>query len=222
MGAWGQFKHGFCFEKQMERMKTSSFTTGLVVKNSKVLMLALSVVLVLVGCAPKRVIHGKTESKPIKQADITENTTLELPLPEAHGKVQYQEKHDPVEDLQLGMKAASLAQSQLDKPYQWGAQGPEKFDCSGLVYYIFGSLDIPMPRVSREQSKFGLMIKKSELQPGDLVFFITSGKDINHVGIYVGNSRFIHAPRRYSPVRYDSLNNSWWRQRFQFGRRISG
>ncbi len=188
----------------------------------QILILAFTVLLVVSGCAPKRVIQGKTESKPVKQAEIPPEADGKLPAPEAYGKLENRESQDPVADIQLGLKAATLAQSQLDKPYQWGAQGPEKFDCSGLVYYVYGSLDIPMPRVSLAQSKFGKLVKKSELQPGDLVFFITSGKDINHVGIYVGGSRFIHAPRRYSPVRYDSLNNAWWRQRFQFGRRISG
>ncbi len=185
-------------------------------------MPALLAVLVLWGCAPKRVIHGQTESKPAEKVNTPSSQPGDLPLPEAHGKVDNQPVHDPVQDLQLGIKAATLARSLLDKPYQWGAQGPEKFDCSGLVFYVYGSLDVPMPRVSNDQSKFGLLIKKSELQPGDLVFFITSGKDINHVGIYVGNSRFIHAPRRYNPVRYDSLNNAYWRRSFQFGRRISG
>jgi len=182
-------------------------------------MLAL---LALSGCAPKRVIQGEIEPTPSKQENKKPAPPLELPFPEALGKVENETIPDPVEDIQLGLKVASMARSQLDKPYQWGAQGPEKFDCSGLVFYIFGALDIPMPRVSRQQASVGLQVKKSELQPGDLVFFITSGKNINHVGIYVGGARFIHAPRRYSPVRYDSLNNSWWRQRFQFGRRISG
>jgi len=206
----------------MERMIRDASMARAVAKTGRVLWPALLLVLVLSGCAPKRVIHGQTESKPSKQIDNNSAPTAEIPAPDAYGKVENHSVQDPVKDLQLGIKAASLARSQLDKPYQWGGQGPEKFDCSGLVFYVFGALDVSMPRVSREQAKYGQMVKKSELQPGDLVFFITSGKNINHVGIYVGESRFIHAPRQYSPVRYDSLNNSWWRQRFQFGRRISG
>lgn len=206
----------------MNGMKQDALGGRAVINTGRILLPALLLVLAFSGCAPKRVIRGQTQSKPAKTVEKQSLPAAEMPPPEAHGKAENKQIQDPVQELQLGIKAASLARSQLDKPYQWGGQGPEKFDCSGLVFYIFGSLDVSMPRVSREQAKFGTKVKKSELQPGDLVFFITSGKDINHVGIYVGGSRFIHAPRQYSPVRYDSLNNSWWRQRFQFGRRISG
>jgi len=185
---------------------------------------------VLSACAPKRVIRGQGEPTSQKSAPESEEppTPVEgdldesMPLPEAHSKIGQEHRGTTSENLVLGLKAAILAREQLDKPYQWGGQGPEKFDCSGLVFYIYGSLDVSMPRVSRDQAKVGEKISQGQLQPGDLVFFITSGKVINHVGIYTGNSRFIHAPRRYSPVRYDSLNDSWWRRRFQFGRRIQG
>ncbi len=195
---------------------------GKTAKAGWVLRLALLLLLVLVGCAPKRVVRDRVEPETTKQVDSQTVVLEELPFPDTYGKAGSPKNRDAVTDLKLGIKAANLARSQLDKPYQWGAQGPEKFDCSGLVFYIFGSLNVSLPRVSREQANVGLRVKKSELQPGDLVFFITSGKKINHVGIYVGDSRFIHAPRRYSPVRYDSLNDAWWRNRFQFGRRIKG
>jgi len=188
------------------------------------------VAMALSACAPKRVVRGQGEisssspsEDPVKTPTPAEgNTASPLPLPEAHPRIGSEYRGTPSANLMLGLKAATMAQEQLDKPYQWGAQGPEKFDCSGLVFYIYGSLNVTMPRVSRDQAKFGQKIERSHLQPGDLVFFITSGKVINHVGIYTGNSRFIHAPRRYSPVRYDSLNDAWWRRRFQFGRRIQG
>ncbi len=189
----------------------------------------LLMVLVLSACAPKKVINGTAELPEIEKESQEEasdpvegDLDLALPWPRAHPKLGDQHIGTPVSNLMLGLKAATLAREQLDKPYQWGAQGPEKFDCSGLVFYVYGSLDVDLPRVSRDQARHGQEINKSELQPGDLVFFITSGKIINHVGIYTGNSRFIHAPRRYSPVRYDSLNNAYWRRRFQFGRRIQG
>lgn len=203
-------------------MKKLKFHTWSVPRTGLFLMVILLLVSALSGCAPKRVVRGISEPTSSKQPHSELAEELSLPAPSAHGKVLLEKAPDPVKDLQLGLKVATLAKSQMGKQYQWGAQGPEKFDCSGLVYYVYGSLDVTLPRVSRDQAKHGLKIKKSELQPGDLVFFVISGKDINHVGIYVGGSRFIHAPRQYSPVRYDSLNNSWWRQRFKFGRRISG
>jgi cell wall-associated NlpC family hydrolase len=63
-------------------------------------------------------------------------------------------------------------------------------------------------------------VGRSELQPGDLVFFSTEGSAVNHVGIYVGGADFVHAPRRYLPVKTDSLNNSWWRRRYRGARRV--
>ncbi len=194
------------------------------------LLMAVLMAMALSACAPKRVVRGHTDSSPTDSPETVSksptpaqgDSDLSLPSPQAHGRMGSEHRGTPTANLLLGLKAATMAQQQLDKPYQWGAQGPEKFDCSGLVFYIYGALDVSLPRVSRDQAKYGQEVAKSDLQPGDLVFFITSGKVINHVGIYIGKSRFIHAPRRYSPVRYDSLNDAWWRRRFQFGRRIQG
>ncbi len=203
---------------------------GRLMTSGLLLILALLMALALSGCAPKKVMRGQTDPDPADSAKIVAgppapgqyDSDLSVPSPQAHGRIGREHRGTPSANLLLGLKAATLARDQLDKPYQWGAQGPEKFDCSGLVFYIYGSLDVDMPRVSRDQAKIGQKVSRNELQPGDLVFFITEGKVINHVGIYTGNSRFIHAPRRYSPVRYDSLNDAWWRRRYQFGRRIQG
>lgn len=179
----------------------------------------LSGLLLVAGCTPKRVLrhppHGRGGTGP--------EAASELPPPAGHGRMQQPKRpRDPVQELRLGYRAAEMAHQQLNKPYQWGAEGPEKFDCSGLVYYVFGSLGVQLPRVSRDQAQVGHKVTRKELQPGDLVFFVTRGKRINHVGIYIGDARFIHAPSRHNPVRSDSLNNSYWRRCFQFGRRISG
>ncbi|MCP4291402.1 MAG: C40 family peptidase [bacterium] len=189
----------------------------------------LFLALVFSGCAPKRVVngefsdHSKSDNSSVSSPKKTDTGKEDFPEPQARGKINSQPtKNTIVNPSKFGPQVVGLAKKQLNKPYQWGAQGPDKFDCSGLVYYIYGTLDISLPRVSKDQAKFGQQINKGDLQPGDLVFFVTSGKVINHVGIYMGDSRFIHAPRRYSPVRYDSLNNSWWRRRFKFGRRIQG
>jgi cell wall-associated NlpC family hydrolase len=120
----------------------------------------------------------------------------------------------------LGDRAAALAQDQLGKQYQWGASGPDKFDCSGLVMYVYNELGVPLPRVSRQQASAGYHVDRKDLKPGDLVFFHLNGSRIDHVGIYVGGSRFVHAPRRYMPVRTDSLNDSYWRQRYRGARRV--
>lgn len=94
-------------------------------------------------------------------------------------------------------KAIDIAKSKLGYPYVWGAEGPKSFDCSGFIYYIFKiNLNINIPRVSKDQSKYGKYIEKKDLQPGDLVFFDTDGINngtVSHVGMYLGNGEFIQA-----------------------------
>ena len=94
-------------------------------------------------------------------------------------------------------KVISLAKSLLGKPYVWGAQGPSSFDCSGFTYYVFkNAANVTIPRVSKDQSKYGTYVSKSNLKVGDLIFFDTSGSNdgnVSHVGIYLGNNEFIHA-----------------------------
>ncbi|GAA0698711.1 C40 family peptidase [Paraclostridium ghonii] len=92
-------------------------------------------------------------------------------------------------------KVINIAKQQLGKPYVWGAEGPSSFDCSGFTQYSFkNGAGVNLPRVSRDQSKFGTAVSKSNLQKGDLVFFDTDKSgSVNHVGIYIGNNEFIHA-----------------------------
>ena len=92
-------------------------------------------------------------------------------------------------------KAIELLKQQLGKPYVWGDEGPDSFDCSGLVQYIYkNALGINLPRVSYDQSKVGQAVSREDLQPGDLVFFDTMDKGkVSHVGMYIGNNEFIHA-----------------------------
>jgi peptidoglycan DL-endopeptidase CwlO len=93
-----------------------------------------------------------------------------------------------------GRAAAVLryAQAQIGKPYVWGAEGPAGFDCSGLTLRAWEQAGIRLPRVSQDQWNAGTRISRSNLQPGDLVFFFS---DLHHVGIYIGNNKMIHAPR---------------------------
>ncbi|MDY3002143.1 MAG: C40 family peptidase [Romboutsia timonensis] len=92
-------------------------------------------------------------------------------------------------------KAIDLLKQQLGKPYVWGDEGPDSFDCSGLVQYIYkNALGKDLPRVSYDQSKVGQAVSREDLQPGDLVFFDTMDKGkVSHVGRYIGNNEFIHA-----------------------------
>lgn len=103
--------------------------------------------------------------------------------------------------------ALKIAKAQLGKPYKWGATGPNSFDCSGLTYYAYkNGSKVSIPRTSREQSKFGKKVSKSELKPGDLVFF-GKGSSVSHVGMYIGNDQYIHSPQTGDVVKISKLSS---------------
>lgn len=100
--------------------------------------------------------------------------------------------------------------SELGKPYVWGATGPNSFDCSGLVQFIYGHNGISLPRTSLAQSKVGMPIAKGAQQPGDLVFSDWEGKGVvSHVAIYVGGGQVIEAPQPGTPVKVTPLGASY-------------
>ena len=103
-------------------------------------------------------------------------------------------------------RAVTLAKSQLGKPYKWGATGPSSFDCSGLIYWVARQMGKSIPRTSREQSNYGQSVSKNALQPGDCVFFANKN-GVHHVGMYVGNGEFIHAPKSNDVVRISKLSS---------------
>ncbi len=115
------------------------------------------------------------------------------------------------------------AMALLGTPYRWGGTGTDGFDCSGLVGYVFRSaLGIELPRVSREMASRGQLVSdRASLSPGDLVFFGHRGH-VNHVGIYVGEGRFLHAPRTGRDVTVSSLDNGYWGGKFLEARRVAG
>lgn len=110
----------------------------------------------------------------------------------------------------------------LGVPYRYGGRSPETgFDCSGLVVYAFQrAWGMVLPRVTDEQRKIGRPVSRSELMPGDLLFHNTRNRPYSHVGIYVGNGRFVHAPRPGASVRVESVHTSYWRARFNGARRL--
>ncbi|MFD5909340.1 NlpC/P60 family protein [Streptomyces massasporeus] len=99
--------------------------------------------------------------------------------------------------------AVSYAYQKLGSPYVWGATGPNAFDCSGLVQAAYRAAGVSLPRTTYSQIAAGRRVSRSELLPGDLVFFYAG---ISHVGIYVGNGRMIHAPNPSAPVRVAPLD----------------
>ncbi|MGV8922313.1 MAG: C40 family peptidase [Thermomonas sp.] len=163
-------------------------------------VLALSAALLLPGCG-----GGNAAHKPVPH--VAGNHTWPQVAPA-----------DPVRANAVLMRAISL----VGTPYRWGGNTPESgFDCSGLVNYVYRDmLDLRLPRTSRELAEVqGPRIAAAQLASGDLVFF-GNGNDVSHVGIYVGEGRFVHAPNSGGTVRLDHLDGSWWRDHYSGARRL--
>ena len=111
----------------------------------------------------------------------------------------------------------------LGIPYRWGGSTPEAgFDCAGLVQYVFRqALGTLLPRSSYDMGVMGLSVSHTDLLPGDLVFFNTLRRPFSHVGIYIGENRFIHAPRRGKTVEIVDMSGSYWQQRYNGARRLA-
>jgi hypothetical protein len=124
--------------------------------------------------------------------------------------------------MDLSADVVFRALSLLGVPYRWGGNTPEDgLDCSGLVRLVFEqTAGVSLPRRSVEISQVGGDVPREALQPGDLVFFNTLRYAFSHVGIYIGNGQFVHAPSRGKPVRVDSLAASYWTRRFDGARRL--
>jgi cell wall-associated NlpC family hydrolase len=99
-------------------------------------------------------------------------------------------------------------------PYRYGGATLDGFDCSGLVFYAHRNLGLDVPRTSRDQAEEATAIKPRKLRRGDLVFFKIDSRRVNHVGIYVGKHRFVHAPGAGKPVTINSLDDEFYAEAF--------
>ena len=115
---------------------------------------------------------------------------------------------------QVGLRLATVAQKTLGTPYRAGGETPIGFDCSGLVYFSYRHIGIEVPRTAAEQYRDARPVAVSDLRPGDLVFFKLNRRTVDHVGIYLGGERFIHAPQSGKSVAYGHLSLPYWRHRF--------
>ncbi|WTX00909.1 NlpC/P60 family protein (plasmid) [Streptomycetaceae bacterium NBC_01309] len=117
-----------------------------------------------------------------------------------------EEPETPLPNVPASGRAAvaiDFAMAQKGKPYGWGKAGPSSFDCSGLMQAAWAKANVKLPRTTWDQVKVGRLVKKSELLPGDLVFFYS---DISHVGMYIGGGKMIHAPRPGTTIREESID----------------
>ena len=112
----------------------------------------------------------------------------------------------------LGAKVVNLVRAQVGAPYLYGGHSPKGFDCSGLVYYVYGQAGVSLPRTAESQFDRLPRVAREDLQPGDLVFFQMGG--LMHVGIYVGDETFVHAPETGKPVSGARLDSDYWSERY--------
>lgn len=119
--------------------------------------------------------------------------------------------------------AAKEALVKVGIHYRYGGMSPEQgFDCSGLVAYVFErAWGVSLPRSTSEQRSLGRAVKRANLEPGDLVFYNTRNRPYSHVGIYLGDGIFVHAPRRGQRVRLENIDNPYWRAHYDGARRLN-
>ena len=150
------------------------------------------------------------------------NSSVQAQKPATKPSQQNNNSYNPPASSTSKVQAVlNLAYSKQGCPYVWGAEGPNTFDCSGFTSYVFrNAAGVNLPRTSSAQSGYGKTVSKSNLQPGDLVFFNTSGSGVSHVGIYVGGGSMIHAPSSGKTVSVTSINSSYYSARFVTAKRV--
>lgn len=110
-----------------------------------------------------------------------------------------------------GELVVNAARLQIGSPYLYGGESPAGFDCSGLVQYAYRQAGIEVPRSTEGQLRSVSRITLSSVRPGDVLFFKVSPPKISHVGIYIGDDRFVHAPSSGKTVSYGTLDNPYWK-----------
>ena len=150
-----------------------------------------------------------------KAVKLTVNRPTQLSKAHANGLVGVNTKQSS--------NVLSRAVNVLGTPYRWGGSSPSKgFDCSGLVKYAFNDVAaVDLPRTSNAMAAgHGQKVDRKDLKPGDLLFFKLKSRQVNHVAIYLGNDRFIHAPRRGKSVSIDTLKKPFWDKNYVIAKRV--
>jgi cell wall-associated NlpC family hydrolase len=128
--------------------------------------------------------------------------------------------NSPARPTAAATQAADFAVEMIGRPYRYGGFTPAGFDCSGLVHYSFARTGLRVPRDTPGLRRLGEDLEFERLSRGDLVFFDQEGKKASHVGIYLGDGRFVHAPSTGGRVRIDSIDAPYWRKHFNEARRL--
>jgi cell wall-associated NlpC family hydrolase len=185
--------------------------------------LALAAVLVAVlagGCATPTPRGSAQQAAPITVAHTPSSGTAERPVERATDRLTDRPNSDGGE---RAAQVAVAAMGFMGVPYRLGGNdGETGLDCSGFVRAVFQqTIGLTLPRRAEEQARVGLEVGRDELRPGDLVFFNTTGPQFSHVGIFIGNGRFVHSPRAGARVRAEHMASSYWGPRFTGARRMA-
>lgn len=178
-------------------------------------------VVVMVGCSAP----GKTSQTAAARGATTTNLYLARAVDDDPiGRLLSQQVRRPSTDLGITPREAMVGEAlnHLGIRYRYGGNSPDEgFDCSGLVSYVaFRSMGMRLPRSAADIASKGQQIELAELVAGDLVFFNTMGRKYSHVGIYVGDDRFIHSPSAGGVVRVEHMKMAYWSKRYNGARRL--
>ena len=165
-----------------------------------------------------RTYEGRLTTLQAKLDDLRDRNATLLAQQEAEEQRRAAERTYPLQDTVAGLRAHPRAQravrfalGELGKPYEWGAEGPNRYDCSGLMWAAYRSVGVTLPRVAADQYQGTRTrpVSRRALLPGDLIFFSRSGdwRDVHHVGMYIGEGRMVHAPNRNDVVKVSPV---WW------------
>ena len=173
---------------------------------------------------PNEVVFAKPREPGLQKSQLPEiRHPRDTRRPETEKTGESKDKPQPKPskgERDMGAIAARTAERFVGIPYRWGGDTVvDGMDCSGFVRAVYNLCGVSIPRNSQEQFKAGESVTKEALQDGDLVFFGASQDKINHVGIYVGNGKFVHAPRRGEDIRITSIDESYFEKRFVGARR---
>ncbi|MEO0249971.1 MAG: NlpC/P60 family protein [candidate division WOR-3 bacterium] len=185
--------------------------------------------------APSRVVRQRSSSawatsqkKPDKQVSKSKRTRPAVASTGKSHRIRRARDHKPAGKAEVvsvpkqaqGNPILRTALSLRGQPYRYGGTTSRGFDCSGFTRYLYSKYGRNLPHSSAAQARVGKPVPKHHLRPGDLVFFRTRGRRISHVGVYIGNGKFIHASSARGRVRVDSLEKGYYKKRYAGARRM--
>ena len=186
----------------------------------RTLVVVLSLAVAAGACAAR---EGTPRPRPFPGAPLPpgEDPPEPAPAPDTTGRAGNAApgEHPPPPDA--GPAVVRTALGLIGVPYRNGGSDPSGFDCSGLVQWVYARHGTALPREVRDQYRFGREIDLAKVEPGDLIFFETIARGASHVGVVIGEGRFLHAPSSNGVVRIEPYNANYWIRRFVGARRIN-